>query len=124
MRLSDKEKKELVPELRRIYKFCEENGRKPSALFVKLGTVLNADTVASDDDADAHYHSQTRESIEEMLEAVETNIENEGSGGEVYRDNEKQFIEDARGRFHEKSEWIKPLTGKQVAWLKRLYERS
>jgi hypothetical protein len=124
MKLTTKEKKELLPELRKIYALCEENGHTPSAVFVKLGKVLKSEVEGDSDDADTYYHNQSRDQIEDMLESIETNIEMEGRGGTEYSDKEKQFIEDMRGRFHEKSDWSKPLTGAQVRWLTRLYERS
>lgn len=125
MQLTAKEKKDLIVEMRKIYNLCKDNGYTPSANFVKLGQILKeTPRTSDDDDAEELYQNQTREEIEEWLECVETNIENEGRGGTVYKSNEKEFIEDMRSRFEEKSDWRKPLTGKQLKWLKALYDRS
>jgi hypothetical protein len=128
MQLTLKEKADLLPELRKIYGICEENGYTPSETFVKLGKVLKAESTAratpENDEAEFLYQNQSRTEIDEWLEAIESNIENERSGGTLYRDNEKQFVEDMRGRFCEKADWAKPLTGKQLKWLKSLYDKS
>ncbi len=124
MNLTIGQKKELVTELRKIYEICTESGYTPSGSFVALGKQLKAETSAGSDDAEDLYQSQTMKQVEEWLEAVETNVENEGSGGTVYRDNEKSFIEDMRSLVCERSTYTKPLTGKQLRWLKQLYDKS
>ena len=127
VKLTPKEKSDLVKELRPIYKTCEELGKTPSPTFVTLAKILKAEVekgAGSDDETEHLYHNQTRDEIETWLEAVEANIENEGRGGTDYSDKEKQFVEDMRSRFHERGDWVKPLTGKQLRWLKALYDRS
>jgi hypothetical protein len=124
MKISAAQKKELIVEMRKIYEICTESGYTPSGSFVALGQQLKAETSASGDEAEELYQDQTMKQVEEWLEAVETNVENEGSGGTVYRDNEKMFIEDMRSRVCERSTYTKPLTGKQLRWLKQLYDKS
>ena len=129
MKLSVGQKQELVNELRKIYEHCVSTGYVPSKNFVALGRQLKADiqrkaSSYDGDDPEELYQAQTREQVEEWLEAVEANVENEGRGGTVYGDKEKQFVEDMRSNFCERSGTNKPLTGKQLRWLKSLYDKS
>ena len=128
-RLTTAQKKKLVPELRKMYEICVGAGYVPSSDFVALGRQLNAESTSmssgrsDDDDAEALYQEQSRETVEGWLESVESNVEMEGRGGTGYSDKEKEFIEDMRAKLVERS-GDRPLTGRQLKWLKSLYDRS
>lgn len=125
MKLSTKDREALVAELRSIYKVCLDAGYTPSGLYVKLGAWLkSAPTDKASDDAEELYQSQDRETVEKWLEAVEANIENAERGGTKYDSKARDFVESARSQFEERSKSSKPLTGKQLKWLKALYDKS
>ncbi len=131
MALSREEKARLIEELRKIYAHCSSTGFEVSPTFIKLGKTLASEvnnstyrSRMSDEDAETLYQETDRETIEMWLESVEENIELEDRGGTKYRDNEKEFVEDMRSRFEERHGRAKPLTGKQLRWLKSLYDRS
>jgi hypothetical protein len=126
--------KQLVPELRDLYKIAAKEGKAPSAAFVKLGQWLKAGapcpkcrtggSADREEEAETLYQETEPETIEKWLEAVETNIECKGHGGTEYSDKEVEFIEDMRSLFEERRGRARPLTGKQLRWLKSLYDRS
>ena len=134
MKPTSDEMKLLVTELRDLYKIAAKEGKAPSAAFVKLGRWLKAGapcpkcrtggSANKEEEAETLYHETDPDTIEKWLEAIETNIECEGRGGTSYSDKEKEFIEDMRSLFEERRGRSKPLTGKQLRWLKSLYDQS
>lgn len=71
------------------------------------------------------YQETDRASIEKWLEAVEENIAvGEARGGARFSDREKEFIESAREQLDGRASASKPLSGKQLAWLRAIYDRS
>lgn len=135
MRPTAEELKQLVSELRDLYKIAAKEDKAPSAAFVKLGQWLKAGapcpkcktaggTANREEEAEALYQETEPETIEKWLESIETNIECKGRGGTEYSDKEAEFVEDMRSQFENRRGRARPMTGKQLRWLKSLYDRS
>jgi len=124
----------LVVELREVYKIAAKEGKAPSAAFAKLGQWLKAGAPCAkcrtggsgdrEEEAEALYQETEPEVIEKWLESVESNIECKGRGGTEYSDKEVEFIEDMRSQFENRRGRARPMTGKQLRWLKSLYDHS
>jgi hypothetical protein len=129
--LSKYEKVALIEELRRIYIHCVETGFVPSKVFIKLEQLLKAEYNSTGpstelDCLDCLYYGTARADIESWLELVEARIEQHsptGQGCYPYSSREVEFIEDMRSNF-ESERGNRPLSGKQLKWLKDLYDRS
>jgi hypothetical protein len=76
-------------------------------------------------DPEELYEETDRDTIEKWLSAVEENISvGAARGGASFSDREKEFIESIREQFDSRKSARKPLSGKQLAWLATLYDRS
>lgn len=131
---TSEEMQQLVPELRDLYKIAAKEKKAPSAAFIKLGQWLKAGapcpkcrtggSANRGEEAETLYQETDPDTIEKWLEAVESNIECRHHGGTSYSDKEVEFIEDMRSHFEDRRGRSKPMTGKQLSWLKSLYDRS
>ena len=126
--LTRDEKALLVKELREIYIHCVKTGLVPTRVFIKLEQVLKAEASNTADpqtEAEILYYGTSRKDIEAWLEKVEARVEQHrptGQGYYPYSDKETEFIEDMRSNF-ESERGDRPLSGKQLKWLKALYDR-
>lgn len=76
-------------------------------------------------DPDELYEDTDRDTIARWIEAIEENVEvGPARGGTRYSEREVQFVESVRARFDAREDDEHPLSGKQLVWLRSLYERS
>lgn len=76
-------------------------------------------------DPEELYQETDRDTMVSWLEAVEENIAvGESRGGARFSDREKEFIESVREQLDARASARRPLSGKQLAWLRSLYDRS
>lgn len=76
-------------------------------------------------DPEELYQETDRASIEKWLESVEENVAvGTARGGAAFSDREKEFILSVREQVDARKDRQKPLSGKQLAWLRSLYDRS
>lgn len=81
--------------------------------------------MSDDFDPDELYEETDRDTLARWIEAVEENIEiGPARGGTRYTDREMKFVTSIRTRLDADTEEEKPLSGKQLVWLRTLYERS
>lgn len=109
--LTREERVALADELKRIYIHCVETGFIPSSSFLKLERLLKAED-------DELYRITLRSDVEAWLSAVEEEVSHTGA----YTPKEAEFVEDMRSEF-ESNRGAKPLSNKQLKWLKALYDR-
>jgi len=109
--LTQAEKTALAAELRDIYIHCVTTGLVPSSAFLKLERVLK-------ESGNEIYHVTLRSDIDLWLVA----LEEEMARAHSYSAKEVEFVEDMRSEF-ERDRGTKPLSTKQLKWLKALYDR-
>lgn len=78
-------------------------------------------------DPDELYEDTTVQDIQKWLEGCESNVEvGVTRGGTGFSEKERDFLESVRDQFDErvKAGRNKPLSGKQLAWLRSLYDKT
>jgi hypothetical protein len=78
-----------------------------------------------DYDPDDLYESTEPATIQKWLEACEEAAEVPlHRGGTAFSVKEREFIESLREQFDERQTRRRPLSGKQLVWLRSLYDRT
>jgi hypothetical protein len=78
-------------------------------------------------DPEELYQESTPDDIRKWLEACEENVEvGVTRGGTGFSERERDFLDSVRTQFDERVAQgrNKPLTGKQLAWLRSLYDKT